>query len=566
MDTGVDFNPLVSPEVCKVWLGTLPAADPVAVAGAIGKALDDLPARGSYSALRVLETLRPSVASVQEALAGRFGDKLLPLMAAQAGALATGVALSRKLADAYAAGFTAARSDPGEYGRLAALLLQRAIAWLIQAAVDHLRARQRAPEDLWEAAAAHYATAAAAGLAEQPVRDSQIPEGRTSIAATFARGLLIHMVGARSLTAREFDHARQIAAAFERKVLIDAPPRADETAKERRRRVQIGGATHDIDVTALARSVGGRLNDLDRGRMFDTPVLQPAPTPAAARALLSKLYGAWCSRSNQRRFPRRHRSDLVFCAVEPELIYGLMKRRRYEAPPAPKIYSHVEVANIFLDASGVPMKDQMHTPESWRQVLETLDCWQTIEESATGLSMQRGVDGGSMRVKRGQLIGIRHGPQGAAMMAEIRWAEQTPDGRLEVGLEMLPGLARAGAARYADANAIAQSAGKSGTTAALMLDNFRRERRGEVAKAGLSNPMGLPTALPEINEDMLNKTGANATLARYSEEATILLPAGWSREGSMIEFIDGPGRLKLRLKTVASRHGDFERMTFEILT
>jgi hypothetical protein len=65
---------------------------------------------------------------------------------------------------------------------------------------------------------------------------------------------------------------------------------------------------------------------------------------------------------------------------------------------------------------------------------------------------------------------------------------------------------------------------------------------------------------------MLNKTGANATLTRYTDEATILLPAGWSREGSMIEFIDGPGRLKLRLKTVASRHGDFERMTFEILT
>jgi hypothetical protein len=566
MDTGVDFNPLVSPEVCKVWLGSLPAADPVAVAGAIGKALDDLPARGSFMALRVLEGLRPHVVAVQEALAGRFGDKLLPLMAAQASALAASVALSRKLSDAYAAGFGIARADTGEYGRFSALLQQRAIAWLIQAAVDHLRARHRAPDELWQMAGTHYATALAAGLAEQPVRDSQIPEGRTSVAATYARGLLIHMVGARSLSAREFDLARQLAAAFERKVLIDPPAGSEEAAKERHRRVNAGGHTHELDVTALARSVGGRLKDLDQGRMFDTPVLQPAPAPTFARALLSKLYGAWCSRSNQRRFPRRHRSDLVFCAVEPELIYGLMKRRRYEAPPAPKVYSHVEVANIFLDASGVPMKDQMHTPESWRQVLETLDCWQTIEESATGLSMQRGVESGGMRVKRGQLIGIRHGPQGAAMMAEIRWAEQTPDGRLEVGLEMLPGLARAGAARYADAAAIAQSAGKSGTTAALMLDHFRRERRAGTASTGISNPMGVATALPEINEDMLNKTGANATLTRYTDEATILLPAGWSREGSMIEFIDGPGRLKLRLKTVASRHGDFERMTFEILT
>ena len=53
MDSSLAFNPLISPEACRDWLTTLPAADPLAVVGAIANALDDLPERGSLSALKV---------------------------------------------------------------------------------------------------------------------------------------------------------------------------------------------------------------------------------------------------------------------------------------------------------------------------------------------------------------------------------------------------------------------------------------------------------------------------------------------------------------------------------
>lgn len=575
------FNPLISPEACRAWLTSLPAADPVAVANAMASALDDLPDRGGMNALKVLEALRQPALQVQESLATRYADKLLPLAPQQAAALQAATGLSRRLADATSGGLAACIADQGEYGRLAALVHQRTIFWAVQAMLDYLRARQRPPDDLWNIAQNVLVGAGRAGLLDQPVRDSLHPDGRTTVTGTYVRALLLNLCGARSLAAREIEYASQIAVAFDRKATLSyrasdgggdtgGTPPADASAKLRT--LAIGRLEHTLDVSALSKSVGGRLADLNRGALFETPALVPAPTVAALRPLFGKLYAAWCSRTNLRRFPRRHRSEVIFFAVDPELMYGLMKRRPYAPPPPPKVYNHVEVANIFLDGSGAPFKDQNHTPETWQQMLGVLDCWQLVEESATGLSMQRGMHAGNAKVRRGQLAAIRLGAQGTAMIGEIRWAEQTSDGRIEVGIEMLPGLARAGAARYADASTIMASSGKAPSTAALILDNFRRAKAGArntpaaaAAPSGPSNPMGLATALPSIDEEMLNKTGALTPLRGYTEQATILLPVGWAREGNVVEFIDGPTSLRLRLRALASRHGEFERMFFEVM-
>ena len=548
---------------------------------AIASALEELPDRGGLHALKVLEALRAPVLQVLESLSTRYADKLIPLMSQQSLALSASVALTRQLADAYAAGFASSADDNGDYGRLAPLLYQRSIFWAVHGMVEMLRARQRVPDELWNIAQNVLVAAGRAGQLDRQVRDSLHPEAQTSVASTYVRGLLMHLCGARSLTLREIDYTRQLAHAFERKLSFayrstdddgrdsgGIVPSNDEKTKVKS--VRVGRLEHRLDVSTLSNSVGGRLSALGKGEMFDSPTLSPPGTAAALRPLLGKLYGAWCSRNNLRRFPRRQRADTIFFAVEPEHMYGLLKRRPYEPPRAPKVYSHVEVANIFVDGSAAPFKDQMHTPESWRQVAATLDFWQLLEESATGLSMQRGTGAGTARVRRGQLAAIRHGAEGTAMIGEIRWAEQTGDGRLELGIEMLPGLARAGAARYTDANAITQSAGKSQSTAALILDNFKRGARIAPTAAGVpsgpSNPMGLATALPSIDEDMLNKTGANATLRRYTDQATIMLPAGWARTDNVIEFIDGPAALKLRLRAIASRHGEFERLYFEVVT
>ena len=580
MATGPAYNPLISPDACRVWLNELPKADPQALVVAITDALGELPGRGGMDALKVVETLRAPMLQYLETLASRYADKLLPLMPAQAAALAASDRLTRRLAEAYADGIPQSLAATDEYLSFAALLHQRAVFWSVQGMIAYLRARQRVPDDLWNVARHTLASAERAGLTRKAVRDSLQADGKSSVAATYGRGLLLHLCGARSMSGREFEYTCQIAGFFERKLELRVHPagaggseQSAEADGAKLKTVRMGDLEHVLDVTALAQSIGGRLAMLNRGSMIESPTLAPPSPVPVLRSLFGKLYGAWCTRTNQRRFPRRRRSETIFCAIEPELIYGLMKRRRYAPPPPPKVYNHVEVANIFLGAGEVRFKEQKPTTESWQQVLGELDCWQMLEESAAGLSMQRGVGAGNARVRRGQLAAIRHGREGTAMVGEIRWAEETGDGRIEIGLEMLPGLARAGAVRYAEATAIMQASGRSPSAAALIIDNFKRARSAARGDRGAergapqapANPFDAPAALPSIDEQMLTNTGANPTLRNYSEHASILLPVGWAREGNVIEFIDGPTSLKLRLRAIVARHGEFERLLFEIV-
>jgi hypothetical protein len=320
--------------------------------------------------------------------------------------------------------------------------------------------------------------------------------------------------------------------------------------------------------------------------MFDAPKLTNAPGVTSLKTLLSKLHSAWCSRANQRQFPRRARDEQVYCAFEPASIYALMKRRAYEAPPPPKLYDHHEVANIFLDRDAVPSANARragmeHSQQTWEAARTQLEEWQSQEESANGMSLQRTL--GGARVRQGQLIALRLGDTGPAMIGVVRWAEQAsssaanasgdaridPGHTVEIGVQLLPGLARAGAVRYIGASAVAAAGGKGGSSAALILDHFSRTAPRSSSGPNTIIPGMVPErptagdALPEIDASEIGEANEGGVY-RYSERATIVLPAGFSREGEIIEFIDGANSFKLRLGKQTHRHGDFDRLHFEV--
>lgn len=582
-------HPLAETETAKAWFRDLPASDPKGAVDTLIAGLKALPREafegaGAEATLQSLETLRKPFALLQEDLSARYADKALPLSDTQRAAFESNVAFAARLAEVYRRLIRATLKSEGEFLHRAAMIHQRAIFWMAQSLIEHLRARQRFAEADWETAQVALQSAGANQLLEESVRDSLQPGGSSSVSATYARALLLHLAGGRSLTAREIESVRELAHYFEGKaelsyivadsrgVVASAPKPA---AGDPVRAIPAGGLMHFLDIASLSKSLRRRYDGLSHGQMFDTPALTNPPAVAALKTLFSKLHSAWCSRSNQRQFPRRRNDDQVYAAFEPAAIYALMKRHDYVAPEGPKLYDHHEVANIYI-AQGTAAKPsgEAHTPESWNQVRQQLEVWQAQEQSATGMSLTR-VRGGA-RVRQGQLMALRLGDAGVAMVGVVRWAEQgvtapgnaqaagegvlDPGHTVEVGIQILPGLARAGAVRHTGTRAVTQAgSGKPGSTAALILDNFTRAgaRTGGAAKP---EPAGAGrAAAPEPD----GEHAGDASARRYSERATIVLPAGWAHEDEIVEFIDGEAVLKVRLGTLAHRHGDFERMHFD---
>jgi hypothetical protein len=604
-DPPVYPHPLADTESAKAWFRGLPAADPKAAVDAISSALAALPSvafagAGAEATLRSLETLRKPFALLQEELSTRYADKPLPLSAVQRAAFDGNVALAGHLASVYRGLMPASLEAADKFSERAALIHQRVIFWMAQSLIEHLRARQRFAESDWEAAQEALQSAGRHQLLEVSVRDSLQPAGSSSVAATYSRALLLTLCGARSLSAREFECARELAHHFEAKaelsyIVADSQGVAASAPKPASgdpvRAIQTGSLLHFIDIAALSKSLRRRYDSLSRGNMFDSPVLTSPPAVPALKTLVSKLHTAWCSRHNQRQFPRRRKGDQIYAAFDPAAIYALMKRRPYLAPPPPKLYDHHEVANIYL-SQGTERQParHAHSPESWNLAKRELELWQSQEQSATGMSLTR-IRGGT-RVRQGQLMALRLGDAGVAMVGVLRWAEQGPIGNagpaqdaadgtdgaapgdpghsVEVGMQMLPGLARAGAVRLIGARAVAQAgSGKSASTAALILDHFTRaaprtDDAGASAKPAPAAQQAASAELPEIDRDPDSEGDTPAGAPGYSDSATIVLPIGWSREGEVVEFIDGAISVKLRMGALAQRHGDFERMHFRV--
>jgi len=609
----VHSHPLADTEAGKAWFRALPATDPKAAVDAISTMLAALPDAffelkdptpegqpapgGAEATLRALETLRKPIFSLQEDLSARYTDKALPLSETQRAAFDANIALAGHLASVYRSLIPASLEAGGEFGERAALIHQRVVFWMAQSLIEHLRARQRFADSDWEAAQDALQSAGRHQLLERSVRDSLQPAGSSSVAATYARALLLHLAGARSLAAREFECAREVAHHFEAKAELSylvadsqgiAAGQNKPAARDPVKVIPAGGLLHFLDIASLSKSLGRRYDVLSHGKMFEAPALTNPPPVGQLKALFSKLHSAWCARSNQRQFPRRRREDHVYCAFEPSAIYALMKRQAYVAPPPPKLYDHHEVANIYVSqGTAARPTAQMHTAETWQAVKHQLEVWQTQEQSATGMSLVR-VRGGA-RVRQGQLLALRLGDAGVAMVGIVRWAEQAvtsiattvfsevaaaagdaytdPGHTVEIGIQMLPGLARAGAVRYLGARAVAQAgSGKGSSTAALVLDNFSRaapRTGGTKSDTQAATRTAAADELPEIDAEHLDAADNPTTPRRYSERATIVLPAGWAREGEVLEFIDGNTTLKLELGSLAHRHGDFERLHFQ---
>ncbi|HEX4328701.1 MAG TPA: hypothetical protein VH105_17930 [Burkholderiales bacterium] len=604
----VASHPFANADTCKAWFRSLSVSDTRTAVDIVGSALARMPTTAFSGAaavgvLQALETLRRPIHALVIDLSSRYADKAVPLSDTQRAAFESNITLAYSLAYVYYSMIRDALAPASLLHERAALIHQRALFWTAQGMIEHLRGRQRFADKDWDLAQEVLQSADRHQLMDASLRDSLQPQNVSSVAATYARMLLLHLAGARSLGAREIDWTAEYAHYFENKgeltyVLADSQgvlagmpgPAPSEQVKS----VKAGGLMHYLHVGSLSKSINRRIDAMNHGQLVETPKLSGTPSLTSQKSLLPKLHRAWCARANQRQFPRRRTDDAVYCAFDAPAVYALMKRRPYVAPPPPKLYDHTEVANIFLDRDAASSTNArrnvaQHSSESWATARAQLELWQSQEESANGMSLLR--TRGGARVRQGQLIALRLGDAGVAMIGVVRWAEQAasaaadasgepgvdPGHTVEIGVQLLPGLARAGAVRYIGASAVAQASGKAGSSAALILDHFSRgAARDGAAGNDTSGPNTImPGQVPErslAGEELPEIEVAEHAAAvdsgkpyRYSERATIVLPAGFSREGDVVEFIDGGNSFKLRLGKQTHRHGDFDRLHFAMI-
>ncbi len=252
-------HPLASAEAAKAWYRSLPANDPKASIDLLSSAVAGLPrpiAPGSaLGLLEALETLRKPLHTLSVDLSIRYVDKAVPLSETQRAAFDSNVTLAWTLAYVYYALIASAVGAGAPLAEYAALVHQRALFWTAHGMGEHLRGRQRFPDKDWDLAQEVLQSAGRYQLLEAEVRDSLQPSGASSVSATYARLLLLHLTGTRSFGGREVEAALDLAHYLESKTelsyivadsqgVIAGMPRAEEEGIDPVKVVQTGSLLH----------------------------------------------------------------------------------------------------------------------------------------------------------------------------------------------------------------------------------------------------------------------------------------------------------------------------------
>jgi hypothetical protein len=278
-----------------------------------------------------------------------------------------------------------------------------------------------------------------------------------------------------------------------------APERRERTTKD---------SEMAISSLLLAQALSKRIKLLRSGEMPEKIGLGTALSPQAAEALLTDLYRQWCDHPIERSLQRRESQKAVAVGFGLSNLHRWMAEGRFA--PAPQDESQLSSQEL-MQIRLFGQTSALNAPVVQPQI--TTNPWQTIDETATGLRLQRTHDG--ERVSLQQLLIVKDHQH--FLIGSIRWlCEQGHD--LQIGVQLLPGLPQAATIRAQDAARF----GQTDHTEVLLI------------------PAIVALQVPN----------------------TLILPAGWFRQGRLLELWDGQRKTRIRLVNILSRGNDFERIHF----
>ncbi len=508
-----------------------PLSNPTQAATELERWLDCLWATppDSDTLFRLLEHAYSAASFIAEELAKRYLNKALPLGELEDAVFQRTVSIWLRMSRAYAqcAESVSVEAVTTQQTQRLAPLLQRCIYYTGMAIVEHQHARREYTAGLWLDLHGFFARAETLGVDKLDVPDR--PENSnhaTHCAATYLSLLLSEMAGSYGLSLRQQVMLRRWSIQWAQLTRLERfgvgealPPQLVNLKQDSPLQAAGDGLSTDHFRRIESARLVAHINQLRLQLRQRIPPSQLALgedcTAGQCQRLLEHLSRAWSQAKVARKFRRRATSGIAKLCTEFDEMYYFVCGQAFEQPENVLAYSRREFDALFTFRHQVDSSQALHLPQEQRHF--STDHWDVVNQSANGFRLMRSVAGRKMT--HGQLIALCPHDGNRFILAKNTWLMQKKDGGLIAGLEALPGLPVAIAARILES---------SGTP------------------AGKYHPAFLLPATPAA-----------------ASEQSLILPSSWYRPRRVLElFTDGVWQVKLT--QVIDDGPGFERVGFVI--
>ena len=511
----------------KAWLENVPLAN---VAAAQQQLLAQLQELNRYATkairrLAAIEAVREAVQFVEIEQARRFTNRALPMAEAVSAVFDDTLALCDEMYRGYLRCLEAVMADEAGMRAQAALVCQRALAYVGLKMFHYHRAHRQVPAREWRELHEGYARAEELGVAEEAVKDYLNRDvNDTSPRIAYMSTLLLGMANPNELSQRQLTFVAFLLERWAEKVEIsreapaeDIPPLVvdldGDLCSER------GGPEaaepRYLDVKRLAKSLRNRIGLLRKGESPAKLALGEDCVQPSCEQLLVFLYRQWCQAMQPRALERKRVTDAAQACNDMDAIHYYISGHVFKQPGEVKELSAAQRDQIVA-FGRLSTRDEDDYSVAHGYLLEH---WQIVDESSQGLKMVRHAGNPGRRYSHGQLIGVRPADSKSFMLGQVRWLMQNDAGDLFAGIRLLPGLPAATAVRPTGVNVIG---------------------------AKYSQALSL--------------TG----VAALEAPPTLVLPAGGFKPKRVVEvFVEG--HVRVRLTEIIDRGSDYERCAYELV-
>jgi hypothetical protein len=524
---------------CRAWLESQPLTNAVQMQAVLLRNLNQLNRYrlAATERLAIMELLREPVHAAQEENVRRFAGKPLPLSPTEQAAFDTCLTIWSALSTGYLHCLAACLADAPGMKAQWTLAAQRSLAALVATQFDTCRGGHQPAVGYWRVLHAAYVAAENAGAAQQEVVDKlRQHKNPASPRATWIEGMLLHAASPYQLTQKEMGWVARWARRWAGKLTVSSTPPtlssrtiplcvdvdADLPASYRPTFVP---GTRFLDTSGLRESLKKRVVRLERGESPKDLQLGDDCTQPQCQELLIQMYYRWCKGGAIRKHERRAAdgSCVIIGGVE-AIHYYISGRKPFQQPGSTLSDTQIRRQRDEIATFGrimeAPQADEFSQQRGYQvEQWEVMEEWRMLDQSATGVRIQRPLAKAGTRFGGGQLVAVRPKDVRSLLLGTLRWAMIDGKESLQAGVQIIAGVPQPVALRGTGLNAI-------------------REKY---------SPGFLLPAVPALQEP-----------------ETIVIPVGWFKRERVLEVLDKQAR-QVRLAHLVDRGSDFERATYERL-